>query len=152
MVVKETRGTKTSTKPKTTISTKVDDMVPSEAITKTSVKVDDMMVKETIGTKTSPKPKMTIGTKAGRKPKQYSDNNGTPSSEGTNLGDIPSLEGTNLQDMAFAQAVSAPRSNDSDESSTLDTETESSHTELSSTTEEKYTTEDNSVANSIVNP
>jgi hypothetical protein len=93
----------------------------------------------------------TIGTKAGRKPKQYSDNNGTPSSEGTNLGDIPSSEGTNLRDMAFAQAVSAPRSIDLDESSTLGTETESSHTELSSTTGEKYTTEDDSVANSIVN-
>ncbi len=49
----------------------------------------------------------TIDSKHGRRPKQYSDNNGTPSSEGTNLGDIPSSEGNNLGDMAFAQAVSA---------------------------------------------
>jgi hypothetical protein len=38
----------------------------------------------------------TIGNKVGRKPEQYSDINGTPSLEGTNLGDIPSSEGTNL--------------------------------------------------------
>ncbi len=38
----------------------------------------------------------TIDGKRGRRPKQYSDNNGTPSSEGTNLGD-----------MALSKAVSA---------------------------------------------
>jgi hypothetical protein len=63
MVVKETRGTKTSTKPKTTTGSKVDGMVPSKAITKTGLKVFGMVVQETSGTKTSTKTKATISGK-----------------------------------------------------------------------------------------
>jgi hypothetical protein len=56
-VVKETHSTKTSTKPKMTISAKVDDMVVKET------HGTNMVVKETRGKKTSTEPKMTISAK-----------------------------------------------------------------------------------------
>jgi hypothetical protein len=66
----------------------------------------------------------TVDSKHGRRPKQYSDNNGTPSLEGTNLGDMALGEAVSAR--SIASGVSPI---DSDESSTSGTETESSHTE-----------------------